>query len=74
MKCDLTNYMRSILNGDGFDEFDVTYDGGVYIITLYIESDEYYSDLLVDSMKSYCKYLFSYLPEGSYKTDVKCRK
>jgi hypothetical protein len=43
MKCDLTNYMRSILNGDGFDEFDVTYDGGVYIITLYIESDEYFS-------------------------------
>lgn len=72
MKCDLTNYMKSILIGDGFDECDVTYDGGVYVITLYLENDEYYSDLLVDSMKSYCKYLFSHLPEGSYKTDVKC--
>lgn len=72
MKYGLTNYMKSILIGDGFDEFDVTYDGGVYIITLYFENDKYYNDLLVDSMKSYCKCLFSYLPEGSYKTDVKC--
>jgi len=72
MKCDLTNYMKSILIGDGFNECDVTYDNGVYVITLYLENGEYYSDLLVDSMKSYCGCLFSYLPEGSYKTDVKC--